>query len=512
MRFLRVLVPVFLLLGLLIIPGVRTMQAENGADLPIRLYVREVPLTVLGKQVKVLGIEQDSGVQGLELQTSSGFKVEVINQLKVPTSIHWHGLVLPALMDGVPFVSQEPIPPNGKFLYQFPLKQSGTYWMHSHFGLQEQLLGTAPLILQTKEQEDKADEQYVVLLSDFSFKPADQILEKLKAGMKKMNGMGGMKRIPKSQTLVAQKWDDVGQRFVVTSAAGGLPDTDVKYDALLANRRTLDDPQVFRVKPGHKVLLRIIDGSSATNFFVNTGVLTAELTATDGQDILPLAGNFFQLGIAQRIDLLMKIPDQGGVFPIVAQGEGNRLQTGVVLATEGAVVSKLPVEAKFPTAGLDNTQELRLQAKDPLSEKPVDRSLPCVLGGNMANYSWTINGAAYPNHNSLNVKEGERVEIVMRNDTGMSHPMHLHGHDFQVIEIDGKKLNGAVRDTLIVPPKSTIKVIFDANNPGVWAFHCHILYHLAAGMFTVLKYEGANTEFWQPEKTLSELVTPKQKR
>jgi FtsP/CotA-like multicopper oxidase with cupredoxin domain len=126
----------------------------------------------------------------------------------------------------------------------------------------------------------------------------------------------------------------------------------------------------------------------------------------------------------------------------------------------------------------------------------------------MANYSWTINGAAYPNNNSLNVKEGERVEIVMRNDTGMSHPMHLHGHDVQVIEIDGKKLNGAVRDTLIVPPKSTIKVIFDANNPGVWAFHCHILYHLAAGMFTVLKYDGVNTEFWQPDKTLGELATP----
>jgi FtsP/CotA-like multicopper oxidase with cupredoxin domain len=512
MKLPRVLVPVFLLYCLLIVPGVRTMQAEDGNNLPIRLYVREVPLTVLGKQVKVLVIEQDSGVQGFEPQTSSGFKVEVINQLKEPTSIHWHGLVLPALMDGVPFVSQEPIPPNGKFLYQFPLKQSGTYWMHSHFGLQEQLLGTAPLILQTEEQRDKADEQYVVLLGDFSFKPPGQILEKLKAGMKKMKGMGGMKEMPKTQTLVAQKWDDAGQRFVATSADGELPDTDVKYDALLANRRTLDDPQVFHVTPGHKVLLRIVAGSSATNFFVNTGTLTAELTATDGQNILPLAGNFFQLGIAQRIDLLMKIPDRGGVFPIVAQGEGTRQQCGVVLATEGAVVSKLPVEAKFPTAGLDNTQELRLKAKDPFSEKPVDRSLPCVLGGSMANYSWTINGAAYPNNNSLNVKEGERVEIVMRNDTGMSHPMHLHGHDVQVVEIDGKKLSGAVRDTLIVPPKSTIKVIFDANNPGVWAFHCHILYHLATGMFTVLKYEGANTEFWQPEKTLSELVTPEQGR
>jgi FtsP/CotA-like multicopper oxidase with cupredoxin domain len=158
---------------------------EDGNGLPIRLYVREVSLTVLGKQAKVLAIEQNSGVRSFEPQTSSGFNVEVINQLKEPTSIHWHGLVLPALMDGVPFVSQEPIPPNGKFHYQFPLKQSGTYWMHSHFGLQEQSLGTAPLILWTEEQQAKADEQYVVLLHDFSFKPVSQILKELKAGMKR---------------------------------------------------------------------------------------------------------------------------------------------------------------------------------------------------------------------------------------------------------------------------------------------------------------------------------------
>ena len=97
------------------------------------------------------------------------------------------------------------------------------------------------------------------------------------------------------------------------------------------------------------------------------------------------------------------------------------------------------------------------------------------------------------------------MEILMRNETTMSHPMHLHGHDFQVVEIDGKKVNGALRDTLIIPPKSVIKVIFDANNPGTWAFHCHILYHLAAGMLTVVRYQGAETKFWQPEKTLFEL-------
>jgi FtsP/CotA-like multicopper oxidase with cupredoxin domain len=494
--------PIVVIIGLLSVLRSPVTCAQGGADSPVRLYVREVPFKIFGKEVKALAIEQESGAQGLNPKTSGGFDVEVVNQLEQPTSIHWHGIVLPALMDGVPFVSQEPIPPGATFRYQFPLKQSGTYWMHSHFGLQEQLLAAEPLILQNEEQQAKADEQYVVLLGEYSSKTPGQILKQLKAGMK---GMSGMSKMPSAQKLLAQKWVDQNQHFVSALVEAELPDTDIQYDALIANRRTFDDPEVFRVKPGHTVLLRIIAGSAATNFFVNTGTLTALLTATDGKDILPVSGNFFQLGIAQRIDLLVRIPEQGGVFPIVAQGEGTKQQCGVVLATEGETIPKIPVEAEFATAGLDNTQELRLKAKNPLPEKAVDRSLPCVLGGSMAKYDWTINGSAYPNRNSLEVKKGERVEIVLRNKTGMTHPMHLHGHDVKVTEIDGKKVNGALRDTLIVPPKSTIKVIFDANNPGVWAFHCHILYHALVGMFTVLKYDGAGTQFWQPEKTLSEL-------
>jgi predicted DNA-binding antitoxin AbrB/MazE fold protein len=131
-----------------------------------------------------------------------------------------------------------------------------------------------------------------------------------------------------------------------------------------------------------------------------------------------------------------------------------------------------------------------------------------MLGGNMETYTWTINGTPYPNQNSLNLKEGERVELVISNTTDMSHPMHLHGHIFEVTEIDGQKIAGAKRDTILVPPKSTIKVVFDANNPGIWAYHCHILYHIATGMFTVLKYENADTQYWKPEKTSTELENP----
>jgi FtsP/CotA-like multicopper oxidase with cupredoxin domain len=510
MKSARALIPVFLLpLSVLMLTSGLRATDEPGS--PVRLYVREVPLEVLGRKVTTVEIVQENGTEGLYPQKSEGFNVEIVNQLKVPTSLHWHGLVLPALMDGVPFVSQEPIPPNGQMAYKFPLVQSGTYWMHSHYGLQEQLLDAAPLIIKSPEENGKADQQEVILLSDFSFKSPEQILNGLKGGMEKMKGMGKssgapeMNRMPMKRMLRSQQWDESTQRFGAVAKMGELPDTDVKYDALLANRRTLDDPQLFRVEAAKTVLLRIINGSSATNFFVGTGELMAELTAVDGQDISVLHGNFFQLATAQRIDLRVKIPDQGGVFPILAQGEGTGQRCGVILATEGKPIPKLSRQTELVTAGLDNTQESRLIASHALAEKPVNRTLQCSLGGNMASYIWTINGLAYPNRDSLDVKEGERVEILFRNDTAMSHPMHLHGHDFQVVEIDGKPMTGAQRDTLLVPPRSAIKVRFDANNPGVWAFHCHILYHMATGMFTVLKYEGANTEFWQPEKTLSEI-------
>jgi len=154
---------------------------------------------------------------------------------------------------------------------------------------------------------------------------------------------------------------------------------------------------------------------------------------------------------------------------------------------------------------LDNTQELRLRATNPLPKKSSDRELPSALGGNMADYEWTINGKRYPNRDSLNVKTGERVQMTLTNKTMMSHPMHLHGHDFQVVEINGQAVDGALRDTVVVPSGGTTRIQFQADNPGVWAYHCHIIYHLVNGMFTVVKYDGADTTFWQPEKTAEEL-------
>ncbi|MBN8246270.1 MAG: multicopper oxidase domain-containing protein [Verrucomicrobia bacterium] len=488
-----------------------------GAGGPVQLVVQEAPLTVLGREVAVVAIRQPDGTAGYFPERGGGFDVEVVNRLRVPTAIHWHGLILPNLMDGVPYVTQDPIAPGASMRYQFPLKQGGTYWMHSHFGLQEQFQASAPLILWTTDEHAAATRQHVVSLTDFSFKKPGEILRGLKAGMK-MPAMktadGKPAAMPKMGDgppveLKAQIWNEATRSFSAGRVRRPMPDIDVRYDALLANFRTLDDPQVLPVSAGESVLLRFIAMSSSTGFLVDTSPLDAELVAVDGKPVAPLRGTVFQLATAQRMDLRVTIPPGGGAFPVLAQGEGTQQLCGVVLATSGASVPRFTEAqrtAPLPAAALDFTQERRLRARNPLPVRPADRVLPAVLGGNMMRYVWTINGKPYPHRDALTVRSGERVHIAITNSTGMGHPMHLHGHDFQVVALDGQAVEGALRDTVLVPAGSGVRIAFDADNPGVWAFHCHLLYHLATGMFTVVSYEGADTRHWAPEKAASELL------
>ena len=206
----------------------------------------------------------------------------------------------------------------------------------------------------------------------------------------------------------------------------------------------------------------------------------------DGNPIVPLPVRQVPLGIAQRADILVRVADTA---PVLARCEGRTLQTGVVLRPTGSAVAKLTNEnaEAGPVVGL--AQEIQLRAREPLADRPVDRSVPVDLIGNMASYSWgmTVNHLAGA---PVTVKRGERVELAMRNSTMMAHPMHLHGHNFQVTEIDGKAIRGAVRDSMLVPPMAAVKVVFDADNPGLWAYHCHNLYHMEAGMFATVVYEG----------------------
>ena len=272
--------------------------------------------------------------------------------------------------------------------------------------------------------------------------------------------------------------------------AAAKPDlNDVKYDAFLANDRTLADPEVIKVEPGGRVLLRIINSSSMSAYYIDLGQLDGELTAVDGFAVAPVKGRNFPIAVAQRVDIRLAIPNTPASHLVLAVLEDDRKQTGIVLVVGNAPVARVPDLAKTPSSALTLDLESRLRALRPLTPRKADRVHTINLTGDMAKYIWSLNNVAWtPSVPPLPIANGERVELILVNQTGMPHPMHLHGHEFQVVEINGKRLSGAVRDTVVVPPGRRVVVAFDANNPGWWAFHCHLLYHLDAGMFTTFRY------------------------
>ncbi len=484
---------------------------------PVTLTAGRRTVEVKGRAASVFGITQPDGTAGLFTEVGKPFQVVLNNDTGVDTLLHWHGLTPPWQQDGVPGISAPPVAPGDAASYDFPLTFPGTFWMHSHQGLQEQSLFSAPLIVRDPAYEPDRQE-VVLLLHDFSFKSPDEIYAGLRgagaspaghamdqtsaASGKHMQGMampgmaadapepvaGAPNLMPGMDVAPAMKMSKDGDM-----GAPGMPMdlNDVVYDAFLANDRTLDDPQVVRVERGGRVLLRVINGSAASNFQVGFDGLPARLLAVDGHAVQPVAGSAFPVAIAQRLDLAFDMPADRSVVPVFAVLEGERKRTGIVLATATGFVSRLPDLAPAEAAPLNFAQEQALRAAAPLAAKATDRTLQVDLTGSMEKYVWGLNGKPHGQDTPLMVAKGERVELVMTNRTMMSHPMHLHGHAFQVVEVDGQRFLGAVRDTVLVLPMNSVTVAFDADNPGHWAFHCHNLYHMEAGMMTTVRYEAA---------------------
>ncbi len=455
-------------------------STDSAAAAPTILRLERRDIEVNGRTASVYAIRQPNGTFGVTTEVGKSFRVRVENGIGEPSLIHWHGLTPPWRQDGVPGISGPPIPAGGSADYDFPLRFGGTFWMHSHQGLQEQGLMAAPLIIH--DERDRPDEQeVVVMLADFSFTPAEQIFENLK----KSEAMAGMAKPAAAMASTS------GMKMSMPMSAGQSgPDlNDVKYDAFLANFRTLADPEIVKVEPGGRVLLRIINSSSMSAFHVRLGALDGELIGVDGFEVEPIRGRSFPAAVAQRLDIRVSLPPGPGAYPVLAQLEGERSQTGIVLVSGGAPVARIPDKAETPSPALTLDLERTLRARKPFPERKADRVHILNLTGEMAGYVWSINNVVWNKDvPPLPVAKGERVELVFVNRTPMPHPMHLHGHEFQVVEIDGERFPGAVRDTILVTPGRRVVVAFDALNPGWWALHCHLLYHMDAGMFTTIKY------------------------
>jgi FtsP/CotA-like multicopper oxidase with cupredoxin domain len=274
------------------------------------------------------------------------------------------------------------------------------------------------------------------------------------------------------------------------SRGAAKPDlNDVRYDAFLANDRTLADPQVIKVEPGGRVLLRVINAASMSAFHLDLGHLDGVLVAVDGMPVFPTAGRRFPIAAAQRLDIRLSLSRAPAAYPILAILEGERRQTGIVLVAGKANIPRIPEAAAAASPALSLDLEQRLHAVHPLAPRKPDRTHVLNLTGEMAGYVWSINNIVWnPETPPFPVSAGQRVELAFVNTTMMSHPMHLHGHQFQVVQIDDRRFSGALRDTVLVPPGRRVVVAFDADNPGRWALHCHMLYHMEAGMFSTLAY------------------------
>lgn len=456
-----------------------------------RLIVDRRSILVDGKEATVFGLHQPDGTRGIFLDPGERFVVDLDNHLSEPTTVHWHGQTPRPDQDGIAEFGVPLIQPSELRSYDF-VPRAGTHWMHSHQGLQHQNLLAAPLIVRTQD-EVKADTQEVtIFLEDFMFGDPALVLQRLTGGgaAQPMSAHADTHGMELQGAKPMEAGGDMHMKMDMSGSATGakMDLNDVDFDAYLANSRTLSDPEVVRVERGGRVRLRIINGASSTNFHIDLGALNGTLIAVDGNPVQPLQGKRFSLAMAQRIDILADLPASGGAWPVLALREGSRNQTGIVLATSNATLEKIPNLATLESGPVTFDQELRLSALQPLAPRPVDATFMLMLGGSMKPYAWTINGKRWENRDAVRVHAGQRVAITFHNLTMMSHPMHLHGHHFQVVSLNGRSFSGARRDTVHVPPLSKVTVAFDADNAGRWLLHCHNLYHMETGMMTELAY------------------------
>lgn len=468
---------------------------------PIHLTAATRTLDIDGRAASVFGLAGPDG-QGMVLDPGQRFRVDLTNDLDVATIIHWHGQIPPNAQDGVPDMPMPLLAPGETRSYDFEARP-GTHWMHSHVPVQEMQLLAAPLIVRSVEDIAADRQEVVMFLHDFSFKSPEEVLAEIGGGHgggghggahpvqgTPMDGMGAMPGMNHGAMggMPMGQMPGMGGMMGMGGQMGGMAMdlNDYDWDAYLANDRTLSDPEVVQVERGGRIRLRVINAAAATVFWIDTGAAEARLVAVDGHAIQPLPGNRFGLAMGQRLDLEIDLPSESSAWPILALREGARERTGLILATPGAEVRRVDAvaEAEAPAFDTDLAQEARLIAVDALPERAVDRSQMLMLGGSMQPYVWTINGAVWGQHQPVAARSGERVVLSFHNMSMMGHPMHLHGHVFQVVGINGRRVAGARRDTVYVPPMSMVDVALDAGEAARWMLHCHHMPHLATGMMT----------------------------
>lgn len=400
--------------------------------------------------------------------------VTVANRLDHPTSVHWHGIALRNDMDGATPASAN-IAAGTDFTYRFSLPDPGTYWAHPHTGLDADTGLYFPVIVDDPAEPGNYDAEWIVVLDDWTDgigKSPQQIYDDLRGGhhMPSMDTMPGMPGMP-------------GMPAASSDLLGGDAG-DVTYPHYLVNGRIPAAPTVFDAKPGQRIRIRFINAGSDTAFRVALAGHAMTVTHTDGYPVVPTEVDALLLGMGERYDVIVTAGD--GVFPLVALAEGKNALGRALLSTGAGA----PPNADFQPPELNR----RVGTIDMFTATPAaglasansDVDLAIDLTGSMMQYDWGINGKPYPDNPPLIIKQGQRATLGFTNSTAMWHPVHVHGHTFQIIKPDGSL--GSRKDTVIVLPQQKVSAVLVADNPGDWMIHCHNTYHQDAGMMTSLNY------------------------
>ncbi len=421
---------------------------------------------------------------GRELRLKQGerVRIRVDNGLPEPTSIHWHGIRLRNPADGVPGLTQKAIAPGASFLYDFTPPDAGTYFFHSHQGMQLDRGLHAALIIEPKREELSYDSEAVLVLDDWLDGVAgspDKQLAQLKGRGMNMGAMAappppgspkgrhttldgrapGPDHLAQLANLMEQKKLDVG---------------DVTYPMFLINGRPPEDPVQVVARKGDRVRLRLINAAADTTFlfFVEGRPLT--VTHTDGAPIEHVRTDALVLGMAERYDVLVEL-GAADSQRIVALPLGKPSRAVGVLRRKGTTTRALPADAPLAVPPrVASYSDMKDPARPPALTDVRETRLDLAF---RMPYVWTIGGQAFPKADVIEAERGQAQRFVMRNTTTMPHPMHLHGHSFRPAG------GGPLKDTILVLPKRETAVEWVADNPGTWAFHCHNAYHMESGMF-----------------------------
>ena len=525
-------------------PGiVRPLPTLSGED--IRLRIAHQMMTIDGRESHAIGINGTVPAPLIRLREGQNVRLHVENALDEDSSIHWHGLILPFHMDGVPGVSFPGIKPRTTFTYEFPIVQSGTYWYHSHSGLQEQLGHYGPIVIDPRGADPiQSDREHVIVLSDHSQMHPHIIFNKLKQ-------QGGYFNFQKQTLAGLLKGEDQSARERLDWGAMRMDPTDISdvtgsTYTYLVNGHGPRDNWTGLFRPGERVRLRIINASAMTTFNFRIPGLRMTVVQSDGLPVRPVVVDEIQVAVAETYDVIVQPADERA-YTIVGESVDRSGMARATLAPREGMAAVVPPLRRRPLAdmkdmgmggmqhgsggsmaGMDHSMRdfsaapgvKKTPTVQTISPMPVDRmgepgqglddvghkvlvytdliavdrnpdvrapdrSMRIHLTGNMERYMWAFDGEKLSEvKKPIPFLKDERVRITLVNDTMMGHPIHLHGHFFELVTGHGD--HAPRKHTIQVQPGGTATFDVTTDAVGDWAFHCHMLYHMHAGMMQVV--------------------------